>query len=47
MMQIRLLDHIIVGSGHYSFADHGLMANAQRWCEQVMSQASGNGSVSE
>jgi len=43
MMQIRLLDHIIVGNGHYSFADHGIMASVHGWCEQVMAQAGDGG----
>jgi DNA repair protein RadC len=36
MMHIRLLDHIIIGNDHYSFADHGLMAQSQNWCQQVL-----------
>lgn len=35
MMQIRLLDHLIIGDGHYSFADNGLMADAASWCASV------------
>ena len=35
MMQIRLLDHLIIGDGHYSFADSGLMADTASWCSSV------------
>lgn len=35
MMQIRLLDHLIIGHGHYSFADNGLMADTASWCASV------------
>ena len=31
LMQIQVLDHIIIGNGSYSFADHGLMTDI---CEQ-------------
>lgn len=35
MMQIRLLDHLIIGDGHYSFADNGLMSDTATWCASV------------
>ncbi|CAG35444.1 RadC family protein [Desulfotalea psychrophila] len=35
-MQIQLLDHIIIGDGAYSFADHGLMLETQRECAKTM-----------
>lgn len=35
MMQIRLLDHLIIGDGHFSFADDGLMADTASWCSSV------------
>jgi DNA repair protein RadC len=38
MMQIRLLDHIIIGNEHFSFADHGMIAESQNWCRQVLSE---------
>ena len=37
LMQIRLLDHIIIGNGHYSFADNGKMAEAEAWSRQAVS----------
>ncbi len=36
MMQIQLLDHIIIGDGSYSFADHGLMADISQKCRKTM-----------
>lgn len=36
MMQIHLLDHIIIGNGSYSFADHGLMTDIREQCRQTM-----------
>lgn len=36
MMQIQLLDHIIIGDGSYSFADHGLMSDISQKCQQTM-----------
>lgn len=36
MMQIQVLDHIIIGDGSYSFADHGLMAEIQQQCHETM-----------
>ncbi|HIP40480.1 MAG TPA: DNA repair protein RadC [Desulfocapsa sulfexigens] len=36
MMQIQLLDHIIIGDGSYSFADHGLMADISQKCRETM-----------
>ncbi len=35
MMQIRLLDHLIIGDGFFSFADHGIMAEIAAWCSAV------------
>lgn len=35
MMQIRLLDHLIIGDGHYSFADNGAMSEISHWCSSV------------
>ncbi len=35
MMQIRLLDHLIIGDGHYSFADEGVMSEISDWCAGV------------
>ena len=34
LMQLRLLDHIIIGDGHFSFADNGLMTEAEAWSRQ-------------
>ncbi len=36
MMQIQLLDHIIIGNGSYSFADHGLMTEIREQCRETM-----------
>jgi DNA repair protein RadC len=36
LMQIQILDHIIIGDGSYSFADHGLMANISKQCRETM-----------
>lgn len=36
LMQIQLLDHIIIGSGSFSFADHGLMASIAEQCKQTI-----------
>lgn len=35
-MQMQLLDHLVVGDGTYSFADHGLMDTIKRECRGVM-----------
>ncbi len=35
LMQIRLLDHLIVGDGCFSFADEGIMAEIGAWCSSV------------
>lgn len=35
-MQIQLLDHIIIGDGHYSFADSGDMARIVAACKKQM-----------
>jgi DNA repair protein RadC len=39
-MHIRLLDHLIIGSGDkvYSFADHGIMARIREDCRQLLGQ---------
>ncbi len=36
MMQIRLLDHIIIGDDSFSFADNGLMAEIHDACRETM-----------
>ncbi len=36
LMQIRLLDHLIIGDSVYSFADEGKMRQVQLNCEEVM-----------
>ena len=36
LMQIRILDHIIIGNGSYSFADHGLMTDINEQCRGTM-----------
>ena len=36
MMQIQLLDHILIGNGSYSFADHGLMTEIREQCRETM-----------
>lgn len=35
MMQIRLLDHLIIGDGHFSFADEGIMNKIAEWCSSI------------
>lgn len=35
-MQIALLDHLIIGDGFYSFADHGLLAGMKRDCSSLL-----------
>ncbi len=35
-MQVQLLDHLIIGDGSFSFADHGLMQSIQKECVTVM-----------
>lgn len=40
-MQLQLLDHLIVGDGTYSFADHGLMDRISRDCRGVMAGFAG------
>lgn len=37
-MQMQLLDHLVVGEGTYSFADHGLMETISRECHGVMAE---------
>jgi DNA repair protein RadC len=34
-MQIRLLDHLIIGDDCFSFADEGIMAEIGAWCTSV------------
>jgi len=36
LMQIQILDHIIIGDGSYSFADHGLMGDIATQCRETM-----------
>ncbi len=36
LMQIQLLDHIIIGNGSFSFADHGLMTDIAKQCRETM-----------
>ncbi|BDD89101.1 RadC family protein [Desulfofustis limnaeus] len=38
LMQIRLLDHLIIGDRCFSFADNGLMEEICRWYETVNGQ---------
>lgn len=40
-MQMQLLDHLVVGDGTYSFADHGLMDTINRECRGVMAGFAG------
>ncbi len=35
-MQIQLLDHLIIGAGFFSFADHGLLARIKEDCASVL-----------
>lgn len=35
-MQLQLLDHLIIGDGSYSFADHGLMDSLREECQTAM-----------
>lgn len=35
-MQIRLLDHLIIGDGVYSYADSGSMAEIKQQCEHIL-----------
>jgi DNA repair protein RadC len=35
LMQIRLLDHLIIGDDCFSFADEGIMAEIGAWCTSV------------
>jgi DNA repair protein RadC len=35
-MQLQLLDHLIIGDGSYSFADHGVMDSLREECQTVM-----------
>lgn len=40
-MQLQLLDHLVVGDGTYSFADHGLMDTINRECSGVIASLDG------
>ncbi len=40
MMQIRLLDHLIIGDGHFSFADAGLISEIADWCSSATRSSS-------
>ena len=35
MMHIRLLDHLIIGDGHFSFADAGIIDQIAAWCASL------------
>lgn len=35
LMHIRLLDHLIIGDGHFSFADAGIIDQIADWCTSV------------
>jgi DNA repair protein RadC len=35
LLDIHLLDHIIIGDGSFSFADHGLMAEIKMECQEI------------
>ena len=35
MMHIRLLDHLIIGDGHFSFADAGIIDQIADWCASI------------
>ncbi len=37
LIDIHLLDHLIIGDGSFSFADHGLMDEIKRECQDIMS----------
>ena len=39
LMHIRLLDHLIIGDGHFSFADAGIIDQIAEWCGSVTSSA--------
>lgn len=36
MMQLRLLDHLIIGDGYYSFADEGLIDQVKDWSRNAL-----------
>lgn len=40
-MQLQLLDHLVIGDGAYSFADHGLMDSLREECQTVMASFGG------
>lgn len=35
LMHIRLIDHVIIGEGFFSFADNGIMTEIGNWCAAV------------
>lgn len=39
MMHIRLLDHLIIGDGHFSFADAGFIDQIADWCTSITSSS--------
>ncbi|MBE0582444.1 MAG: DNA repair protein RadC [Desulfofustis sp.] len=45
LMQIRLLDHLVIGDGCFSFADNGIMAEIGAWCTSVCQSDQGPVSV--
>lgn len=47
MMQVRLLDHIIIGDTHFSFADRGIMTECHSWCQQVLNETVISGRTGE
>jgi len=40
LMNIRLLDHLIIGEDYHSFADQGTLSEISEWCQSVI-QTSG------
>jgi DNA repair protein RadC len=42
-MNINLLDHLIIGDGSFSFADHGLMDEIKEQCKNLMNGISSPG----
>jgi DNA repair protein RadC len=42
LMQIRLLDHLVIGDGCFSFADNGIMAEIGAWCTSVCQSDQGS-----
>jgi DNA repair protein RadC len=41
MMQLRLLDHLIIGDGYYSFADEGLIDQVKEWSNNALESMEG------